>query len=118
VAISTDQGSSWQVREVPGSRHRVQMSISPLPDGTLLAFFRSRASDRVSSSTSTDLGRTWTEPAKTGLPNNNSSLQQITLTDGRLVVVFNDATLERDQFRFVRSGGGWVKKAVRTPLTL
>lgn len=118
VAISTDEGRDWDVREVPGSRHRVQMSISPLADGTLLGFFRSRASDRIYASRSSDLGRTWSEPSRSMLPNNNSALQQITLADGRLVVVFNDATLERDQFRFVPSGGGWRKKAVRTPLTL
>lgn len=118
VAISTDEGVTWDIREVPGSRHRVQMSISPLAGGSLLAFYRSRASDRIYASTSTDQGRSWTAPKKSALPNNNSALQQITLTDGRLVVVFNDATLERDQFRFVPSGDGWRKKAVRTPLTL
>lgn len=118
VAISTDEGSTWEVREVPGSRHRVQMSIARRQDGSLLGFFRSRASDRVYASESGDLGRTWTAPTRTTLPNNNSALQVTDLADGRLAVVFNDATLERDQFRFVPSGDGWRKKAVRTPLTL
>lgn len=118
AVITTDEGATWDIRRVPGSRDRVQMSISPLADGSLLAYYRSRAADRIYASTSTDLGRTWTEPVKTVLPNNNSSLQQITLADGRLVVIFNDATLERDQFRFVPAGDGWRKKAVRTPLTL
>lgn len=118
VALSEDQGRSWQVHEVPGSRHRVQMSVAPRPDGSLLAFFRSRASDRIYASESADLGRTWSEPVRTVLPNNNSAVQLLALQDGRLVVVFNDATLERDQFRFVRAGDGWRKKAVRTPLTL
>lgn len=118
VAISSDQGQSWQVHEVPGSRHRVQMSVAARPDGSLLGLFRSRGADRIYSSESTDLGRTWTAPVRTALANNNSALHQISLADGRLVVVFNDATLERDQFRFVPSGDGWRKKAVRTPLTL
>lgn len=118
VALSTDQGRSWEVREVPGSRHRVQMSVAPRPDGSLLGFFRSRASDRIYASQSADLGRTWSEPVRTQLPNNNSAAQLLALADGRLVVVFNDATLERDQFRFVPAGDGWRKKAVRTPLTL
>lgn len=118
VASSADEGRSWQVHEVPGSRHRVQMSIAARPDGSLLGLFRSRAADRVYASESTDLGRTWTAPVRTVLPNNNSALHQIALTDGRLAVVYNDATMERDQFRFVPSGDSWRKKAVRTPLTL
>ncbi|WP_154792557.1 sialidase family protein [Occultella kanbiaonis] len=118
VARSTDDGHSWQVVEVPGSRHRVQMSIAPRPDGGLLGLFRSRAADRAYSSESTDLGRTWTPPVRTALANNNSALHHIALADGRLAAVFNDATMERDQFRFVPSGDGWRKKAVRTPLTL
>ncbi|HIZ34315.1 MAG TPA: exo-alpha-sialidase [Candidatus Ruania gallistercoris] len=118
VARSTDDGRSWQVHEVPGSRHRVQMSIAERPDGSLLGLFRSRAADRVYASESTDLGRTWTVPVRTVLPNNNSAVHQITLADGRLAAVFNDATMERDQFRFVPSGDSWRKKAVRTPLTL
>ncbi|SEE75322.1 sialidase family protein [Ruania alba] len=118
VALSADDGRSWEVREVPGSRHRVQMSIAPRSDGSLLGLFRSRAADRVYASESTDLGRTWTAPVRTTLPNNNSAVHQIALADGRLAAVYNDATMERDQFRFVPSGDSWRKKAVRTPLTL
>ncbi|MVA75586.1 hypothetical protein GC722_06040 [Auraticoccus sp. F435] len=118
VVISSDQGRSWATSTVPGSRHRVQMSVAPRPDGSLLGLLRSRAADRVYASESTDLGRTWSEPVRTELPNNNSALHQIALADGRLAVVFNDATLERDQFRWVRAGDSWRKKAVRTPLTL
>ncbi|TDE88587.1 hypothetical protein EXU48_22580 [Occultella glacieicola] len=118
VARSTDEGHTWEVVEVPGSRHRVQMSIAPRADGSLLGLFRSRAADRAYASESADLGRTWTPPVRTALPNNNSALQHLALADGRLAAVFNDATMERDQFRFVPSGDGWRKKAVRTPLTL
>lgn len=118
VARSTDAGRSWQVREIPGSRHRVQMSVAARPDGSLLGLFRSRAADRVYASESSDLGHTWTTPVRTALPNNNSAMHQIALADGRLAAVFNDATMERDQFRFVPSGDSWRKKAVRTPLTI
>ena len=118
VALSTDAGRTWEVHPVPESRHRVQMSLAARPDGSLLGLFRSRAADRVYASESTDLGRTWSVPVRTTLPNNNSAVHQIALADGRLVVVFNDATMERDQFRFVPAGDGWRKKAVRTPLTI
>ncbi|WP_114559275.1 sialidase family protein [Desertihabitans aurantiacus] len=118
VAISTDAGAGWEVHEVPGSRHRVQMSPAVCPDGSLLALFRSRAADRLYASRSTDLGRTWSTPVRTALPNNNSAAQLVALADGRLALAYNDASLERDQHRWVRAGDTWRKKAVRTPLTL
>ncbi len=43
-------------------------------------------------SRSHDDGSTWTAPVATGLPNNNSSIMQCRLADGRLALVFNDAS--------------------------
>jgi CubicO group peptidase (beta-lactamase class C family) len=67
---------------------------------------------------STDRGLTWTVPERTELPNNNSAVHQLRLADGRLLLIFNDASLERDQFRWVGDPENPRKKAVRTPLTL
>lgn len=117
VLVSNDGGRHWQEHEVPDSYHRVQMNIVPRGDGSLLAMFRSRHADRIYTSESRD-GRGWTAPRRSALPNNNSSTQAVRLPSGRLALIFNDATLERDQFRWVESKGQWRKKAVRTPLTL
>jgi len=117
VLVSTDNGASWQEHEVPDSYHRVQMNMVPRLDGTLFAMFRSRWADRIYTSESRD-GRAWTPPRKSVLPNNNSSTQAVRLANGHLALAHNDATLERDQFRWVQRKGRWSKKAVRTPLTL
>lgn len=118
VLISPDQGRSWQEMEVPGSVHRVHMNIVERSDGSLLAMFRSRHADRIYVSTSHDGGRTWTPPERSGLPNNNSSFQVIRLRSGSLALVYNNVTMERDQFRWVGEEGSPRKKPLRTPLTL
>ncbi|MGG4035977.1 sialidase family protein [Paenibacillus cisolokensis] len=118
VKISTDRGQTWEEREVPGSVHRVQMSVVVLDDGTLYAMFRSREADRIYTSVSRDNGYTWSVPEKSALPNNNSSMQLVSLGGGRLALIFNNASIERDQFRWVKKGDGFRRKTLRTPLTL
>lgn len=120
VLRSTDLGRTWQQQEIPASLGRVQASIADLADGSLLGLLRSRDADRIYATRSTDGGRSWTEPVRTALPNNNSAVQLLRLSDDRLVVIFNDASLERDQFRWVegRDGPGTRRKALRTPLTV
>ncbi|HEY8456805.1 MAG TPA: sialidase family protein [Actinopolymorphaceae bacterium] len=118
VARSLDQGRTWQEHVVPGSLGRVQMTVVQRDDGSLFGLLRSRAADRIYASVSTDLGHTWSEPVPTELPNNNSAIQMVRLASGALVLAFNDASLERDQFRWVPAKNGLRKKAVRTPLTL
>lgn len=118
VQISTDQGKTWTEYEVQGSTHRVQMNVVELGDGTLYAVFRSRMADRIYTSISRDGGRNWTVPAKSELANNNSSIQLTRLHNGHLALVFNNSTMERDQFRWVQRKGEFRKKPLRTPLTL
>ncbi|HET9871917.1 MAG TPA: exo-alpha-sialidase [Propionibacteriaceae bacterium] len=101
VMISDDHGASWREVPVPDSTGCVHMSIVQLPDASLYALFRSRWADHIYQSRSTDDGDTWTPPAPTELPNNNSSLQQRLLADGRIAVIYNhasrlDATARRE----------------------
>ncbi|NGN67727.1 exo-alpha-sialidase [Streptomyces sp. A7024] len=118
VLISEDGGASWREHDVPDSDHLVQMSAVQRDGDGLYAFFRSRAADRIHAAESYDRGRTWSPPRKTELPNNNSAVQLTRLASGTLALVYNDASLERDQFRWVGEGEGRRKKAVRTPLTV
>ena len=101
VMISDDEGTTWREAAVPDSTGCVHMNIVGLPDGTLLALFRSRWADFIYRSRSTDNGETWSAPVPTQLPNNNSSLQQRLLADGRIAVIYNhssrlDATARRE----------------------
>ncbi|UUN30721.1 exo-alpha-sialidase [Streptomyces sp. FIT100] len=118
VMISKDGGHTWDEHDLPDSDHLVQMTAVQRDDGSLFAMFRSRAADRIHASESHDLGRTWRPLVKTELPNNNSAVQLTRLRGGALALVYNDASLERDQFRWVGEGEGRRRKALRTPLTL
>ncbi|WP_370124946.1 exo-alpha-sialidase [Arthrobacter sp. MW3 TE3886] len=94
VMISDDAGASWSEHVLPGSLGCVHMNIQPVADGSLLALFRSRWADSIYESRSTDGGTTWSEPVPTELPNNNSSIQFVALTDGRLALVYNHSRAE------------------------
>jgi predicted neuraminidase len=76
------------------------MNILVRQDGSLWACFRSRWADHIWQTTSTDDGLTWDAPSPTDLPNNNSSIQAVTLGGGEVALVFNrssalDATERR-----------------------
>jgi predicted neuraminidase len=100
VWFSDDGGETWTESEVPGSLGCVHMNIVARQDGSLWACFRSRWADHIWETTSTDDGATWAEPTPTTLPNNNSSIQAVSLGDGGVALVFNrssaaDATERR-----------------------
>lgn len=90
VKISSDKGKTWRDVEVPDSVGCVHMNVTLLADGSLLALFRSRWADFVYESRSLDNGNSWSEPKPTTLPNNNSSIQVTTLSNGHLALVYNN----------------------------
>lgn len=89
VGVSHDEGQSWSMHEVPGSIGSVHMTIVPLDGDHMVAFYRRRQSDFVHRSESRDGGMTWSAPAPTDVPNNNSSINVIRLRDGRLAMLCN-----------------------------
>ncbi|MBW5447051.1 exo-alpha-sialidase [Cohnella sp. CFH 77786] len=89
VRISADEGRTWTEYPIPGSRGRVHPNIIEWGEGRLSAFFRSRSADWIYVSRSADYGRTWSEPERTTLPNNNASIRAIKLQSGRLAVIYN-----------------------------
>jgi len=96
MQISSDQGKTWTEYPVPNSRGRVHAAVIELSPGRLIAFFRSRAADRIYVSRSTDYGRTWSEPVRTVLPNNNASIGAIKLASGPLAIIFNNCNAQEE----------------------
>ncbi|GAB3280063.1 sialidase family protein [Kineosporia babensis] len=92
VMLSDDQGTTWREVEVPASVGSVHMNIVDLGGGSLVALYRSRWADHIYLSRSSDDGSSWSAPQPTDLPNNNSSIMQTRLSDGRLALVFNDSS--------------------------
>ena len=81
--------------DVPGSTGRVHGSLVLSADGSsLLQFFRSRLADCVYRSVGDLDGLGWSEPEPVALPNNNSSIQALRLSSGRLAMVLNRFALE------------------------
>ena len=93
VKISSDKGATWRTQAVPDSVGCVHMCPQKLIDGSLIALYRSRWADTIYESRSQD-GVHWTAPVATALPNNNSSVQVTTLSNGHLALVFNDVNKE------------------------
>lgn len=94
VKISIIHGKTWGEYEVRNSEGLVHMSIVPGANGGLIGFFRSRKSDYIYRSISTDGGKNWTTPKPTELMNNNASIQAVKLKNGNLAIVFDDVNVE------------------------
>ena len=87
--ISDDQGKTWRMVMMPKSNGHVHANVVELENGHLVAFMRNREAYRIHRSESFDYGETWSEPAPTPLPNNNSSISAIKLQSGRIAVAYN-----------------------------
>lgn len=101
VGVSHDEGATWELHEVPGSIGSVHMTIVPLDGDHMVAFYRRRQSDFVHRSESLDGGITWSAPEPTDVPNNNSSINVIRLSDGRLAMVCNPTSAATSDARRV-----------------
>jgi predicted neuraminidase len=95
---------AWTASQVKASDDLVQPSVVRTRNGTAFrAFFRDRRAAHIYTALSTDEGEHWTTPTKTSLPNNNAGIEAFTLSNGHIVLVFNDCA---------KCVGG------RTPLTI
>lgn len=90
IQISGDEGLTWKECIVPESQGLVQPDVIEVSPTHFQAFFRSRWADWVYTSSSSD-GCVWTPPTATQIPNNNSSIQVFRLSNGHLVIAFNNS---------------------------
>jgi predicted neuraminidase len=87
--LSDDAGLTWRQVDVPHSNGRVHPTVVELENGHLVAFMRSREADFIYRTESFDWGNSWSVPAPTPLPNNNSSISAIRLQSGRIAIACN-----------------------------
>ncbi len=75
----------------------LQPAIVGLAPNSVVAFHRSgRRNSRIAMSLSRDVGMTWTTPQSLDLPNPGSGLNALPLSDGRVLLAFNDSSSRRD----------------------
>ncbi len=94
---------------VVGGRTAFQPALVALNETNALMLNRTAGSVRKIHATRTsDSGHTWSALETIDLPNSNSGLDAIRLTDGRLLLAFNDTDSDRDNLRVAISADGGV----------
>lgn len=100
------------VSRIDGGVRILQPALVPLDRERAVSFFRDfRPAKWMSVSRSGDAGRTWTAPAATSLPNRDSGVCVVRLTDGSLLCAYNDLSAgRRENLRLALSrdeGASW-----------
>lgn len=92
MAISDDDGEHWKASAPLVSRGGIQPALALRKNGDIVALMRDNgdAPGRIQMSVSRDRGAQWTPASDIQIPNPGSSLELITLLDGRWLLVCND----------------------------
>lgn len=94
---TADWGKTWQKTEPINegvTDGAIQPSVLFHPNGRLQALCRSQKAGFILETWSEDGGNTWSKLQKTTLPNPNSGIDAVTLSDGRQVLVYNPVSPE------------------------
>lgn len=97
--VSKDNGTTWQVFGPINDGitfDAIQASILQHEDGRLQILCRTRQ-NVISTSWSSDQGKSWSEMEATSLPNPSSGTDAVTLADGRHLLVYNHSTREGEE---------------------
>jgi predicted neuraminidase len=93
----------------PDSMFAIQPTILKYPDGRLQALCRTKHK-LIGQTSSIDSGKAWTNIKPTNLPNPNSGIDGVTLSDGRQLLVYNHTTEGRSPLNVGVSSDGIVWK--------
>jgi predicted neuraminidase len=106
---TSDGAVTYTVRKMTRRYDAIQPSVLRNGEGGLIAFFRNMSPGRnnhVLFAKSDDMGRTWSDPRETTLPNPDSGLDMIRLRDGGYLGVINDSYQGRGNLTLVLSRDG------------
>jgi len=104
---SSDQNlKNWRKININNNQlNSIQPTILTYKDGSMQILCRSK-NKNINESWSKDNGLTWSPLAPTKLPNNNSGIDAVTLTDGRQILVFNPIIKGRNELAIAVSKDG------------
>lgn len=103
-----DLGRTWEFVEPINDGKEfgaIQPTLLTYADGRIQALCRSQQ-DRITESSSSDGGKTWSKMTATPLPNPNSGIDGVTLADGRQLLVYNHTTDGRSPLNVAVSQDG------------
>lgn len=90
-----------------GGHSFIQPVIVPMGPKHAIAYLRNLTADRcIGYQETQDAGRTWTAPRSLSLPNPNSSMAAIRLSNGSVLMAFNDSTKNREDMTLAVSPDG------------
>ncbi|MEX2141833.1 MAG: sialidase family protein [Pirellulales bacterium] len=91
MAISDDQGKTWQPSKPLAGFGNIQPAVVRRNDGTLVAYMRENGRlRRIRAAESTDDGMTWGAVGAIDLPNPGSGLDAVRLVNGNWLLIYND----------------------------
>ena len=112
MEITSDNGLKWERTDALNDKDTgvIQPTLLMYPGGKIEMLCRSTVLS-ILSSWSVDNGRTWSEFKSTGLPNPNSGIDAVNLTDGRQLLVYNHLVKGRNLLNISVSSDGQDWKA-------
>lgn len=88
LEITNSTAKTWSMIQLDASMEAIQPSLLTYKDGHLQIICRTK-NRCIASSRSDDNGKTWNSLSCTGLPNNNSGIDAVTLNNGLQLIVYN-----------------------------
>jgi predicted neuraminidase len=110
-----DQRITFQKTRMAGGRIFIQPSVVVYDPHLAIAFYRSCSDDRaVGMAFTSDIGARWSKPHLLDLPNPDSSVNALLLSEGQILLAFNDSKRARDNLSLAVSpdgGANWMRIA-------
>jgi len=105
----------FQKSRMTGGQSFIQPSVVAYGPSLATAFYRCRSNEKaVGVAITKDAGVSWSEPQTLNLPNPDSAVDGILLSDHRILLAFNDSAQNRENLRLAVSNNGradWVRIA-------